>query len=182
MEFRTYDYWDDKIWAEAGPIYEKAFAGKGAKPEKVIRNMFKKQICFLQIGLIDEKAVAIALTGKLPGNHGLVIDYMAVREDWQHLGIGREMVDRIKYWAISKNEIERMMIEVEAESTAENLSRIHFWENCGFSLSDYVHHYIWVPEPYKAMYLDLVPGTFLQSGKELFQYIGQFHKFSFQGA
>lgn len=92
MEFMTFDQWNEDIWEEVSPIYEQAFADKGAKPEKIIRNMFRKQICFLHVCLIDGRAAAMALTGKLKGTESLLIDYLAVKNELRGLGNGDSYV------------------------------------------------------------------------------------------
>ena len=71
---------------------------------------------------------------------------------------------------------------MEAEKSPENQARITFWKKCGFILTNYIHKYIWVPEPYQAMYLNLQSeAAIAKSGKELFSYIVKIHKKSFQG-
>ncbi|MGG3467123.1 GNAT family N-acetyltransferase [Neobacillus pocheonensis] len=183
MEFKTLYHWDDKIWELVSPIYHQAFAEKGAKPEKIIRNMFQKGICFLHLGIKNGKVVSMALTGKLKGIHALLIDYIAVHEDWQNHGYGLRMMNGIKDWALSSGTFDSLLIEVESEVTSENLARINFWKKCGFKLTDYIHHYIWVPEPYQAMYLKLQTDAEINGdGELLFKYIGQFHKVSYQGS
>ncbi|MEH7120946.1 GNAT family N-acetyltransferase [Neobacillus vireti] len=181
MEFKTFEQWDDHIWEKIRPIYDQAFADKGAKPEKIIRNMFEKQICFLHIGFIDGQAAAFALTGNLFKIKSVLIDYLAVKEELRGQGIGIHMVEYIMDWAVSCENFTSLLIEVEAEDTVENQKRVKFWERCGFVLTSYIHQYIWVPEPYQAMYKKLKPETaFLTNGEHLFTYIGQFHKTSFQ--
>ena len=54
---------------------------QGAKPEKVIRNMFQKQMCFFHIAQNESEVYAIALSGKLKGTKMLLIDYLAVRRE-----------------------------------------------------------------------------------------------------
>ena len=65
-------------------IYHEAFGEKGAKPEKVIRNMFHKQMCYFHIAQNESECYAIALSGKLKGTKLLLIDYLAVREKDQN--------------------------------------------------------------------------------------------------
>ncbi|MEH7095643.1 GNAT family N-acetyltransferase [Neobacillus vireti] len=178
----TVNQWNDELWDKVRPIYEQAFADKGAKPEKIIRNMFRKQICFLHVCLIDGQAAAIALTGKLKETEALLIDYLAVKNEQRGQGTGIRMLKYIEDWAITSGNCTSLVIEVEAEETPENQARINFWERCGFVLTDYIHHYIWVPEPYQAMYKKLKPEViFPTDGEILFSFIGQFHKASFQG-
>lgn len=181
MEFKTIEEWDEKLWKQAKVVYDQAFAGKGAKPEKVIRNMFQKGICQLHIAFIKDEAAAMALTGNGEGSCVLLIDYLAVLETCQQKGMGRDLVEYIAAWSLDGNKYDSMLIEVEAEDTPENNARIHFWEKCGFTITEYVHQYIWVPEPYRAMFRKLVTASELpESGEELFKYINQFHNLSFR--
>jgi ribosomal protein S18 acetylase RimI-like enzyme len=180
VKFITLDYWDEKLWEKANIVYQEAFGKSGAKSENIIRNMFAKGICILHVLLVDENAVGMAITGKLKNTHTLLIDYLAVRIDSRRHGIGKELLDYIKEWARLEQQIESVIIEVESEPTPENLARINFWEKNEFQLTDYIHHYIWVPEPYKAMYCKLEDHTKTpKNGEALFQQIIQFHKESF---
>ncbi|WHY89331.1 GNAT family N-acetyltransferase [Neobacillus cucumis] len=182
MDFKTIDRWDEEIWNQVSPIYQKAFGDKGAKPEKIIRNMFRKQICFLHVALQQDLPVGLALTGKLQGINALVIDYIAVDANHQGRGNGSEMIHYLKDWAMAEKGFDSIIIEVESEMSVENLDRIHFWKKNGFTLTDYIHRYIWVPETYQAMYIQLSPNEkFPKDGKQLFKHIGNFHKESFQG-
>jgi len=182
MEFNTYSHWDELLWEEVSPIYYQAFAEKGAKPKKVIYNMFKKQLCFLHIGMIEGHAAAMAITGRLHKSRALLIDYLVVHPKWRNRGLGVNFFDYIQEWALTSGDYEGLVIEVEAEESQADQQRITFWEKCGFILTDYIHQYIWVPEPYRAMYKKLKPDTELpEDGKELFMFIGQFHKSSYQG-
>lgn len=181
MDFRTIEDWDEELWRRTCSVYNEAFAEKGAKPEKVIRNMFRKQLCFLHVAVEEETIIAMAITGKLPGIKALLIDYLAVDRKLRNHGIGMQMILYIKDWAIKQKNLESIIIEVEADQNSENKKRIQFWEKSGFTLTDYIHHYIWVPEPYQAMYLKLLPDSKVpENGEDLFNFIGHFHKASFQ--
>ena len=183
MEFETINQWDEKEWDKVSSIYLEAFANKGGKPEKILRNMFRKQICYLHMAVEGEQVVAMALTGNLKGSAVLLIDYLAVSKDERGKGIGHTMLEYIKKWSITDEKFESLLIEVEADTSKENLARIGFWKNFGFVLTTYIHHYIWVPEPYQAMYFKLQNNTSIpESGEELFGYIGEFHKASYQGS
>jgi GNAT superfamily N-acetyltransferase len=180
VEFITVDHWDQPLWEKASMIYEEAFGKSGAKSEKIIRNMFAKELCFLHVLFIDGIAVGMAITGELKNTRILLIDYIAVRIKNRNQGIGKELLNHIKEWSISKQHLEAIIIEVESDPTPENLARISFWQKNEFLLTDYIHQYIWVPEPYKAMYCKLVSDAKIaQNGKALFQLIVQFHKESF---
>jgi GNAT superfamily N-acetyltransferase len=184
LEYKTINQWDERLWDEqVSLIYHQAFDGKGAKPEKIIRNMFRKRLCYLHLGMADSQVVAMALTGNLEGTQGLLIDYLAVHHKWQHQGFGMKMMGYIQEWSITKGKMKSLVIEVESEDNPETLSRNRFWEKCGFTLTEYIHHYIWVPESYRAMFLKMVPDTNLpEKGEELFKLIEKFHKASYQGA
>ncbi|AZV43148.1 GNAT family N-acetyltransferase [Peribacillus asahii] len=182
MEFKTVDHWDEEVWQKWRSIYYEAFGEKGAKAEKIIRNMFRKQTCFFHIAQDESEVYAIALSGKLRGTTILLIDYLAVREKHRNRGVGRMIINYIISWSINR-EFDSIVIEVEAEQTPENLARIRFWEKCNFMLLPYIHHYRVVPEPYQAMVLKLVPEAELpEKGEEVFHLIERFHKKSFQGA
>jgi GNAT superfamily N-acetyltransferase len=182
LDFITTEQWDESIWEKGKSIYQEAFAKHGGKSEKIIRNMFEKQLCSLHVAVVGSNEAAMALTGSIKGSRILLIDYLAVRNDLQGNGIGKEFVKSIKKWAILKAEYDFILLEAECENTHENLKRIQFWKNCGFKLiDDYVHQYIWVPEPYMAMVYEIHDDIRLpESGKTLFQYIEKFHKNSFR--
>lgn len=180
MEFKTINHWDQGIWNSAYLVYQQAFGKSGAKPEKIIRNMFEKGICYLQVALENDQIIAMALTGKVNNGHALLIDYIAVQEELRGRGIGHRMLQYIENWCKSQGGINSIIIEVESDPTLENKERIHFWENNGFIKTDYVHHYVWVPEPYLAMYKNLTPESDLPTdGEALFQFITRFHRESF---
>ncbi|MDQ0243154.1 GNAT superfamily N-acetyltransferase [Bacillus fengqiuensis] len=181
MEFQTVDYWNDALWQKAESIYHQTFK-QGAKKEQIIRRLFERQRCFLHVAIDNDKAVAMALTGKLESINALLIDYLAVREDIRRQGVGQKLMDYIKNWAATEEKVDSLIIEVEAEINETNLNRIRFWEKAGFQLTDYVHQYIWVPEPYRAMYLKINPAKTLPTeGKRLFNYITQFHRAAYKG-
>lgn len=181
MEFLTIDQWDEKLWEKASFIYFQAFQDKGCKPEKIIRNMFKKRICVLHLAIENSEVVAMALTGMLYGGESLLIDYLAVLKEVRGKGIGYRFVEYLKQWCKSNGQFSSILVEIESDLTPENIARQSFWIKCGFTLTDYIHHYIWVPEPYRTMFVNLYDKSELpEDGEKLFEYIGQFHKESFQ--
>ncbi|MGX6445145.1 GNAT family N-acetyltransferase [Neobacillus sp. K501] len=182
MDFITTEQWDEATWDKAKSIYQDAFADHGGKPEKIIRNMFKNQLCSLHVAMKGCDVTAMALTGSIKDSRILLIDYLAVRKIYRGYGIGRKLVKYIEKWGLLKAEYDSILLEAECENTPKNLDRILFWEKCGFNLiDDYVHHYIWVPEPYMAMVRELHDEIrILESGKTLFKYIEKFHKKSFR--
>jgi GNAT superfamily N-acetyltransferase len=180
LNFITVDQWDDELWEKVNPVYQEAFGKSGAKSVKIIRNMFAKKICFLHVVFVDDEVIGMVITGKTTNTQTLLIDYLAVREDLRKQGIGQELLDFIKEWSISEHQFKTMIIEVESDPTPENIERIKFWQKNEFLLTDYIHHYIWVPEPYQAMYCKLDAHAIIpQNGEALFQLIVSFHKESF---
>ncbi|MBW7455850.1 GNAT family N-acetyltransferase [Paenibacillus sepulcri] len=165
------------LWPEALRIYHGAFAQEGRKSDAVIKRMFDKHLCFLHIGSINQEAAAMAISARSDDGRVLVIDYLAVREDLRGQGTGADFVRAISRWTQEEQALEGIVIEAEADETAVNASRIRFWEKCGFTLTDYVHHYRWVPEPYRAMFNWFEPGSGLPvDGEALFRYIISFHQ------
>ncbi|TWT09324.1 N-acetyltransferase [Planomicrobium sp. CPCC 101079] len=179
MNFITVDSWDDQLWQDASPLYMEAFGDKGAKPLKVIKNMFAQGIAELHVAYRESTAIGMALTGKLARERIVIIDYLAIAPKEQSHGLGKSFVDYLKQKAKDEG-YGRIIIEAEAEETADNSRRIHFWQSCGFHLTEYVHHYIWVPEPYLAMHLPLRADLKKITGEELFVYFNLFHQLSFR--
>ncbi|MEB1808281.1 MAG: GNAT family N-acetyltransferase [Bacillaceae bacterium] len=179
MKIITVCNWDDKLWQDALPLYLEAFGNKGAKPTKIIKNMFAKGIAELHVGYNISGVVVMALTGKLLSDGVMIIDYLAVSEKERGRGIGKHFVDYIRQKAVDQG-YEKLIIEAESEETTDNKRRIDFWLSCGFLLTEYVHHYIWVPETYQAMYLPLIADSREVNGEELFVYINTFHRLSFR--
>ncbi|OLO27500.1 hypothetical protein BTA37_24900 [Priestia megaterium] len=180
MEIRTICTWDDELWQNASPLYLEAFGDKGAKPVKIIKNMFAQGIAELHVGYNKSIPVVMSLTGKLVSNQMLIIDYLAVSEKERGHGLGKHFVDYLRQKAAAEG-YQKLIIEVESKETLDNRRRIGFWQSCGFLLTEYVHHYVWVPETYRAMYLPLIADSRKTTGEELFMYINTFHRLSFRG-
>ncbi|MFH5184407.1 GNAT family N-acetyltransferase [Paenibacillus sp. TAB 01] len=176
LEFHTTDVWNEQLWKAAEPVYTGAFPEHGRKSFAIIRNMFDRGLCQLHTADDGQVTKAMALTGIDRRASALLIDYAAVREEERSRGLGRRLIDYLKSWGIA-NGCRGMVIEVEADETEENLRRIRFWERCGFILTEGVHQYIWVPEPYQAMVFHLQEENRLpEDGEVLFRYITDFHK------
>ncbi len=182
LTLRTWDRWDDAVWQQLKPIYEEAFI-HGAKPEKIIRQMLDRQIAFLHAGYDGDELVAMALTGfgGATEPQTMIIDYMAIRHDRRGRGEGRLFFELLRDWGIAHHRIAAIIIEAEAEDTQENRERIVFWEKCGFQPTSYVHHYIWIPETYRALVLPLQPDfQVTDDGQHIFEQITDFHERSFR--
>lgn len=176
MNYYTTAEWNKEIWREAGKIYHQAFAEEGRKTEVIIRRMFEKQMGHLHMASLNNEIIAMAITGRSKAYNVLILDYMATKEEHRSKGYGGLFLKYIKNWAEAKG-YKGIVVEVEAESSPENSRRIRFWEKSEFQLTEYVHHYIWVPEPYRAMFLNFDQADrFPQEGERLFRYITQFHK------
>ncbi|GLX67982.1 GNAT family N-acetyltransferase [Paenibacillus glycanilyticus] len=176
--FKTLDVLDDRFWPLAKKLYEQSFPKEGRKPDSVIAGMFRKMDCFLHILYEDDEVQAMALTGLTGSGRILLIDYIAVHNGRRGEGIGSRLIQAITEWA-RQEKLDGLLIEVESERKKENEQRIKFWEKNGFTLTDYEHPYIWVPEPYRAMYKQLNEESGWlgdKSGKKLFRYITGFHE------
>ena len=92
MEIKTVDTWDDELWKDASFLYFEAFGDKGAKPVKIIKNMFAQGVAELHVGYKESAAVVMALTGKLLSDRVMIIDYLAVSEKEQGHGLGKQFV------------------------------------------------------------------------------------------
>lgn len=176
MPFITLEQLDDKLWPLAKALYDQAFAIEGRKADSILTGMFAKKMCQLQLAVDGDEVTAMAITGITGEGKLLIIDYIAVREDLRGNQIGRSFVNAIKLWAQQEKGLQGIVIEVESEDTPVNKKRIRFWERCGFTLMDYVHQYIWVPEPYQAMYLRLdAAAAWPDNERKLFRTIEAFH-------
>ncbi|MCR2807826.1 GNAT family N-acetyltransferase [Paenibacillus soyae] len=177
LEYRVTGEWDDVLWGKVEPIYEQAFPLDGKKSRDIIRRMFGKRMCELHTIGHGPEIVGMALTGIDKQAGALIIDYIAIRQDVRGSRHGRILLDYIKEWARAVAECKGIIVEVESDPTDENVRRIHFWQRNGFQLTSYVHQYIWVPEPYRAMYLNFDESDPLpDDGKLLFRSITKFHE------
>jgi GNAT superfamily N-acetyltransferase len=177
MDYHTTVEWNEEIWIKAEQIYYQAFPAEGRKTRAIVRRMFEKRMCQLHLATEGSVTIAMALTGINDEAHILILDYIAIRHDLRGKGYGELFINYIKKWADTTAACLGIVVEVEAEPTPENIRRIRFWEKCGFQLTEYIHHYIWVPEPYHAMYLNFNQENYLTAdGEKLFHYITQFHK------
>lgn len=184
MDIRTTAAWQEAAWDLAEPVYHEAFPEHGRKPKSIVKRMFDRRMAWLHTVCMEPggPAAAMALTGFDRGLQACLIDYLAVREEARGRGIGAGLLGYIGGWTAREQGARGMIIEAEAEPTEENLRRIRFWERCGFQLTDEVHHYIWVPEPYRAMVLSFHPETPLPpDGKILFGAITRFHEQAYRG-
>ena len=165
--------WDESAWELVKPIYYDAFPKHGRKSDAIIRRILECGIGVLHAGSVDDEVVAMALTGEIREINALLIDYFAVREDMRGQGLGSAFLASLTDWAHSSLKLSAAIVEVEAEDDG---IRVAFWERNGFILTDYVHRYVWVPEPYRAMYRTFNETTRMSSdGAQLFQYITKFH-------
>ncbi|CAI6030430.1 GNAT family N-acetyltransferase [Cohnella sp. JJ-181] len=180
MKLTLQDKPDDASWQEALSLYREAFPAEGRKPDAILARMFDKRISLLAAGREEGAMKAMAICGVLDKPKLLLIDYLAVRERDRGKGAGKRFVSLIADWAKSRG-LDGLLIEAEAEDTPENEARIRFWEKCGFVRTEYVHQYIWVPEPYRAMVRYFEPdGRGTTDGTVLIQHISEFHRRSFR--
>lgn len=179
MNVETTDRLDDRSWPQALALYRDAFPE--GKPEAILAAMFRKKMAYLHVVSDERGVVAMAITGKTAKGKLLLVDYLAVRRDRRGEGIGQAFLSAIRDWADRTLRVDGLLIEAEY-GDEKDAERVRFWERCGFILTPYVHKYIWVPEPYRAMYLPLKPDADIPSdGRKLFRYIGDFHNKAFRG-
>jgi GNAT superfamily N-acetyltransferase len=177
LEYHTTAEWDEVLWSQAENIYDQAFPHEGRKSRTVVRKMFQKQMCQLHTVTDETGIIGMALTGFNEEAAVLIIDYIAIREDLRSKGYGALLLNYIRNWSEMDFGCIGIIVEVEADLTPENSRRIRFWKANGFQLTSHVHQYIWVPEPYHAMYLAFNPLIRLpDDGEKLFRYITQFHE------
>lgn len=175
--YQVTDEWDEERWQAAERIYEEAFPLHGRKPRTIIQGMFEKRMCQLHTLSQGAEMIGMALSGIDVQAKVLIIDYVAVRANVRGTGWGRLLLDQIKQWAFYQQGCRGLIVEVESDSTPENEQRIRFWQSNGFELTDYVHQYIWVPEPYRALAFSFDSSDKLpDDGKQLFKSITRFHE------
>jgi GNAT superfamily N-acetyltransferase len=177
LQFMTYSAWDSKAWQEVEGIFDEAFPPSGRKTSRMIRKIVDTDAGWLHTGAEDGQAVAMAVTGKLPELDAMLIDYVAVRSASRSRGIGRRMVEFVAEEA-RRLGFAALSIEIEAEESPVNESRERFWTSIGFRRTAYVHRYRWVPETYRALYLELdsdAVEALPQDGEALFRGITSFH-------
>ncbi|MGF7031177.1 GNAT superfamily N-acetyltransferase [Paenibacillus mucilaginosus] len=177
MELITKSEWDPVLWERMEPVYHEGFPPHGRKPVRVIRNAVERGGGYLHAGVDEGEVAAMALTGRLEEIRALLIDYIAVAEAVRSQGMGRRFLDALKAWGQAQG-LEGIVIEIECEENAVNRRRASFWEKNGFQLvRDYVHQYIWVPEPFQAMVyaFDSSAKLLQRDGESLFRQMGGFH-------
>ncbi|WP_219837301.1 GNAT family N-acetyltransferase [Paenibacillus sp. R14(2021)] len=178
MNVETSKQWNEALWLKAEAIYEEAFPEHGRKTRTIVRRMLEREIAALHVWSESNDTIAMALTAFDTTSEALIIDYLAVRRSCQGLGIGQLCIRQLSDWALrTMPGCRGMIIEAEAEQTPENASRIRFWKKAGFTLTDYIHHYIWVPETYHAMVLSFhAENPLTHDGKALFKAITRYHE------
>lgn len=176
MSFHTYDHLEIPEREEVMDLFHDAFPS-GRKPDRIIEATFLKKMGFLHLESEEGKVLAMAFTGPVADDSLLLIDYLAVRQDVRRKGIGQRFVEKIAAWARWEKHFFGLLIEIDATPGAEYVQRVRFWEKCGFLLTDYIHHYKVVPEPYQALYLPFDPKVEPEDdGRSLFRHIEGYHR------
>ncbi|MNH95101.1 Acetyltransferase (GNAT) family protein [compost metagenome] len=177
IEFQTIDHWDESLWQKVEKVYYEAFPEQGRKTKEIIRKILTRRLGVLHVAIWQSEVIGMALTGELKQANALLVDYLAVLQDLRNQGVGQRFLGYLKEWATSTRQLVGIIIEIEADTTPANFNRMQFWKHCGFVLTPYIHTYIWVPEPYQAMYLNIHPNATIPSnGEALFRHIHQFHR------
>jgi len=180
MKLEQWDKPEENVWAEALSLYHEAFPAQGRKPDAILKRMLDSGIGMLATYTESEEMKAMAVCGVLDKPKLLLIDYLTVRESERGRGTGGAFVASLADWSGNQG-LRGLLVEAEAEDTPENEARLRFWEKCGFVRTDYVHQYIWVPEPYRALIFCFEPGgSRPPEGQALFRHISEFHRRSFR--
>ncbi|MEJ8307167.1 GNAT family N-acetyltransferase [Saccharibacillus sacchari] len=186
LELRTSAEWNDALWAQIFPIYSASFPAHIRKPERIVRDMLNVMDAFLHVGLSEGVPCSMAVTGLSSDKRLLIVDYLAVSPGFRQRGAGKQTTDALADWARETYGVSGLLLEAEVDNSKESRDRQRFWERCGFESTEYVHRYVWVPEKYRAMLLDLQSDTersaepLSRDGKQLFRQIEAFHKLSFK--
>ncbi len=99
---------------------------KAEKNRAIIRGMFEKGMCSLHTAAERSEVIAMALSAVNHEDKVLVIDYLAVGEEFRGMGTGRLFMDYIKTWAETAARCKGIVIEVEADPSSDNIRRIRF--------------------------------------------------------
>lgn len=188
VELQTSADWNQELWDRILPIYEASFPKHIRKPERIVRNMLQNMNAFLHIGISEGQPCSMALTGLSADQRLLIVDYLAVSPSLREHGIGKKTVAALADWAREHYGINGLLLEAEIDDSEEGRNRLRFWQRCGFESTDYIHSYVWVPEKYRAMLLDLQNENertirpLGRDGKKLFEHIETFHELSFKGS
>lgn len=179
MSFHTWDHLDIPEREAVLALFHESFPA-GRKPDRIIEATFRKKMGYLHLESEDGAVLAMAFTGPLPDANLLLIDYLAVRPELRGQSIGQRFVRNIAEWARAEMNMSGLLLEIDATPGEAYEQWIRFWQKCGFILTDYIHHYKVVPEPYQAMYLPFDPTVQpADDGRSLFRHISGFHRKAF---
>ena len=182
IRYKTVTIWNENDWSAAAPLYDEAFPPQGRKTARHIRRILDTLSGALHLAEDPSgETAAMAVTGNLPELGAMLIDYIAVRGTMRGRGVGRGMVEYLEKTA-RQNGKRAVVVEIEADPTPANERRERFWTSLGFTRTEYVHRYRWVPEPYRALYKPLREDAALPLvGEVLFRSITAFHRNIWQG-
>ena len=170
-------HWDEAMWRAIEPVYQMGFAEHSRKPKMILDRLLERGGGRLHAGYAGNEAIAMGISGYDSQLEAMVIDYLTVHPDWRRRGLGQWFLDRLRGEAERTPGCKGIILEAEADDTPVNQARIRFWTACGFQLTDYIHTYIWVPEPYRAMRLSFDSASPLPAdGEALFGAITRFHE------
>jgi len=179
MSFHTYDHLDIPERQAVMSLFHQAFP-VSRMPDRIIEASFRKKMAYLHTETEGGALLAMAFSGPVPDARWLLIDYLAVQPQLRGKGIGQRFVGKIAEWAKSVMGMSGLLIEIEATPGEAYRRRVRFWEKCGFTLTEYIHHYKVVPEPYQAMYLPFDPAVIPEDdGRSLFLHISAYHRKAF---
>jgi ribosomal protein S18 acetylase RimI-like enzyme len=82
----------DPAFAEALGIYERAFPPNERQRPELIRELLEKQLYRMVVGRLGEQVVCMALLWAPGDKRFLLLDYLAVHEQYRGLGMGHNLL------------------------------------------------------------------------------------------
>jgi GNAT superfamily N-acetyltransferase len=131
LEFIKINEVESKIFHEAISIYVNSIPPEERQTAEIIRNRVLNKTETMFVGCLDDTAVLCALTISLENTGFLVIDYLAVREEFRTREIGSKFIK----FLIRTNKSRNILIEVDnpirnpSDSTLKR--RVEFYRRNG---------------------------------------------------
>lgn len=124
---------DTVFFKQAMDIYHVSFPANEKQPVSLLAERISRGDCSLQVAIVDQKVVGMALVWVFKDTRYGLLDYLAVKPEYRGSGIGAFCMKAIQNNMISQQKI--LIIEVEdpafGEDQENKLRRIDFYERCG---------------------------------------------------
>jgi ribosomal protein S18 acetylase RimI-like enzyme len=130
-------------WKIVESLYLKSFpANERQSIEKIIDRIEKGKIELIIVYHQDE-AIGFALIWRVKNLKSIYLEYIAVEEDYQNRGIGKELIKFLMNQLVPS---EKIIAEIEdfllGENKQQRLSRYLFYKNLGFEKIDRVDYFL----------------------------------------